>query len=185
MLQVDEKLVSLVQDIVISYETQISTTGMLIDNTYEMLQESEKALEKINNQLREKLADNASLRKKDFDSIMEDIQSQRRERHREIKRVLNEFVHVHKEAASQLKVLLDDAKSGGMADFRTVLNRIQTRRDYIEREVMNRLRDFQNEQEEIIAEVHRLSNDTEPVKVKDFKTALSNLAAKQKAIVST
>ena len=100
MLQVDEKMVRLVQDIVVSYETQISLLGLVIDSTYEILQESEVALAKVHNQLRKTLADSASLRKKDYDSMIAEIESRQEEGRLEIKRLLNEFILTHREAAT-------------------------------------------------------------------------------------
>ena len=179
MLQVDEKMVRLVQDIVVSYETQISLLGPVIDSTYEILQESEVALAKVHNQLRKTLADNASLRKKDYDSMIAEIESRQEEGRLEIKRLLNEFILVHRKAATQLKELIDDARSAGAIDFRTAIAEIQIRQDEAHKKVIRQLKSNQNEQEEIIAEVHRLLNNGNLVKVKDFKAVLGKLKVKQ------
>jgi len=180
MLQVDEKMVSVVQDIVVSYETQISTIGALVDNTYGILQESRAALGKVNSQLRETLANRASLRKKDYDSMIAEIEAQQEERHQEIKKVLSEFVLVHKEAASQLKELLAIAQSGKIVDFRAVISSIQSRQDVAQKKVISSLRANEEEQERVIAEVQKLLNGNGTTRVKDFKDALSKLRDGQK-----
>ena len=184
MLQVNENILSLIQQILTSYETKISATGMLIDKTHELLQESEKSLEKVSGQLRETLADSVSLRKKDFDNIIGEMQSQRAERHREIKKALNEFIFVHKETASQLRELVTDNQPKNIADFKAALSDIQTRHDEKEEKVRRLLKDFYDEQEAIMAGVHRLLSNNKSVKVKDFKMVLGNSGVKQKVLVS-
>ena len=179
MLQVDEKMESLIQDVVVSYEAQISLLGAVIDSTYEILQESEVALAEVHNQLRKTLADNASLRKKDYDSMIAEIESRQEEGRLEIKRLLNEFVLVHRKAATQLKELITDARSAGVIDFRTAIAEIQTRQDEAQKKVISRLKVNQDEQEEIIAEVHGLLNNGNPLKVKDLKAVLGKLKVKQ------
>jgi len=129
MLQVDEKMVSLVQDVVVSYETQISLLGAVVDSTYKILQESEVSLAEVHNQLRKTLADNASLRKKDYDGIIAEIESHQEEGRLEIKRLLNEFILAHRKAATQLKELITDARSAKAIDFRTAIVEIQARQD--------------------------------------------------------
>jgi len=179
MLQVDEKMVSLVQDIVVSYETQISLLGMMIDSTYEILQESEVALVEVHNQLRKTLADNASLRKKDYDSMIAEIESRQEEGRLEIKRLLNEFILAHRKAATQLKELIADARSARVIDFRTAVAEIQTRQDEVQKKVLRQLKSNQYEQEELMAETLKLLGDGDSVKVKDFKATLSRIKAKR------
>jgi len=179
MLQVDEKMVRLVQEIVVSYETQISMLGTVIDSTYEILQESEVALTEVHNQLRKTLADNASLRKKDYDSMIAEIESRQEEGRLEIKRLLNEFILAHRKAAAQLRELIADAKSTRVIDFRTAIAEIQARQDEAQKKVISRLNANLDEQEEIIAEVYGLLNNGNPVKVKDLKAALGKLKVKQ------
>ena len=179
MLQVDEKMVRLVQEIVVSYETQISMLGTVIDSTYEILQESEVALTEVHNQLRKTLADNASLRKKDYDSMIAEIESRQEEGRLEIKRLLNEFILAHRKAAAQLRELIADAKSTRVIDFRTAIAEIQAGQDEIHKRVISQLKTNQDKQEEIIAEVHGLLNNGSSVKVKDFKAVLGKLKVKQ------
>ena len=179
MLQMDEKMESLIQDVVVSYEAQISLLGAVIDSTYEILQESEVALAEVHNQLRKTLADNASLRKKDYDSMIAEIESRQEEGRLEIKRLLNEFILVHRKAATQLKELIAGARSARVIDFRTAIAEIQTRQNEAQKKVISRLKANQDEQEEIIAEVHGLLNNGNPVKVKDLKDALGKLKVKQ------
>ena len=138
---------------------------------------------KINHRLQKSLAGKASLRKKDFDSMISEIQSQQEERHRQLKGALNDFVFVHKKAAFQLKKLLVDAQSGRAVDFRTVINEIQSRQDEAKTKVIRQLKSNQDEQEELMAEALKLLDDGDSIKVKDFKATLSRIKAKRIASV--
>jgi len=179
MLQVDEKMESLIQDIVVSYETQISLLGIVVDSTYKILQESEGALAEVHSHLRQTMADNASLRKKDYDGMVAEIESRQEEGRLEIKRLLNEFILVHRKAATQLKELIAGARSARVIDLRTAIVEIQSRQDEAHNKVIRQLKSNQNEQEEIMAEALRLLGDGDSIKVKDFKAVLGKLKVKQ------
>lgn len=181
MLQVEQTITSLIREILVAYENSISATGVLIDSTYGILEDSSKELEKFNKQVRETLARKASLRKKDFDNFIAEIESRRRQRHQEIKTKLNEYVHLHEQAAALLKGLIVEPEFGKTVDFRIVLNQIRTQDDKAQKNLVQLLVDFQNEQDEIIAEVHRLLNDSVTVKAKDFKAAIGKFAVKELA----
>jgi len=178
MLQVDGHMVTLVQDIVVSYETQISLLGTLIDSTYIILHESEGALAEVHSRLRRTLADNASLRKKDYDSMVAEIESRQEEGRLEIKRLLNEFILAHRKAATQLKELIADTQSARTIDFSAAIAEIQAGQDETHKRVISQLKANQDKQEEIIAEVQGLVNNGKSVKAKDFKAVLSKLKVK-------
>ena len=178
MLQVDGKMVNLVQGIIISYETQISLLGTLIDSTYRILDESEEALAEVHSRLRRALADNASLREKDYGGMVAEIESHQEEGRLEIKRLLNEFILAHRKVATQLKELIADAQSASVIDFRTAIAEIQAGQDEIHKRVISQLKANQDKQEEIIAEVHGLLNNGSSVTVRNFKAILSKLKVK-------
>lgn len=179
MLQVEQNMTSLIREVLVAYEDSISATGALIDSTYGILEDSNKELEKFNNQVRETLARKASLRKKDFDNFVAEIELRRRQRHQEIKAKLTEYVHLHGQAASQLRGLVDDPQSRKIVVLRVVLDEIKTQDDTAQKNLARLLEDFQNEQDEIIAEVHRLLNDSVTIKTKDFKAAIGKFAMKE------
>lgn len=178
--QLNEKLASIIQEIVVSYEARISTIGTLIDNTYGIMQESKAALGRVNSQLRETLANSASLRKKDYNKMVAEIESQQEERHRQVKNLLNEFILLHKETASQLKTLLADARTGKTVDFRTALTDIQARQDESQKKVMSQLESDRQEQEEFLAEMQRILNNSGTVKARDLKATIRKFSVNHK-----
>jgi len=184
MSTVKEEMTGVVQDIIVSYEARISIIGTLIDNTHRIMQESKAALGQINAQLRETLADSVSLRKKDYDSMIAEIESLQEERYREIKGLLNEFILVHKEMASRLKGLFDDARGGKAVDFRKALADIQARQDEAQNRVISQLSDSQQEQEAFMSELRKLLDNGGSVKARDFKAAISRSSARRKEYIS-
>ena len=58
---------------------------------------------------------------------------------------------------------------------------IQTRQDEAQEKVLKQLKSNQEEQEEIMAEVHGLLNNGTSLKLKDLKTVLGNLKVKKTA----
>lgn len=178
MPQVDGTMVGLVEDILVSYESQISTTGILIDTTYELLQESQRTSEQLSSQLRDRLAANSSLRKKDFDTIMAELQFRQTERQRGIKEGLSKFTRAHAQAAARLRTLLSDVNSGKAVDFKMALADIQGSQDAAEEKVVNLLKDSHQEQDEFMAEAHRLLSNDGAVGVRDLKESLSKLKTK-------
>jgi hypothetical protein len=181
MLQVEENLIGAVQDIVLSYEARISTIGAVIGNTYGVMQESKAALVRVNSQLRETLAGSASLRKKDFDNMVAEIEAGQDERHQEIGGLLAEFVLVQKETAYRLKDLLTGVQVGRQVDFKTALSDIQVQQEEVQKRVVDRLRACQDEQEGFVAELHRLLTSGRSMRVSDFKAALRSFSARSNA----
>lgn len=173
-------MIGIVQDIVVSYEARISAVGALINHAYGIMHESKVALGKINSQLRETLADGASLRKKDYDTMMTETESHQEERHQEIKNLLNEFILVHQDTAAQLRRLLADAQAGKSIDFRKALAYIQAQQNLAQDKVIGRLNDSRQEQEEFMTEMQNLLDSQGSVKPKDFKAVISKFGVKQK-----
>ena len=178
MLPVEENMIGAIQDIVLSYEARISTIGAVIGNTYGVMQESRSALGRVNSQLRETLAGSASLRKKDFDSMVAEVEAAQEDRHQEIDCLLTEFVLVQKVTASRLKDLLTGVQVGRQVDFKATLSDIQVRQEGVQTRVVDRLRACQDEQEGFVAELHRLLTSGRSITVTDFKAALRRFSAR-------
>ena len=68
-----EDMRKLTEEIVSSYESRISAVCTIIDNTHQMLDDFREKRSAMSTQLRETLAKEDSLRKKDFDIMMKEI----------------------------------------------------------------------------------------------------------------
>ena len=177
MLQPEENMIGAIQDIIVSYEARVSTIGAVIGTTYGVMQESKAALGRVNSQLRETLAGSASLRRKDFDNMVAEVEAGQEERHQEIGGLLTEFVLVQKVTASRLKDLLAGVQAGRQVDFKTTLSDIQDQQEGVQDRVIGRLRACQDQQDGFVAELHRLMASGRSITAKDFKAALRKSSA--------
>ena len=85
------------ESIVSSYEAKIRSIGAIFDTTHQLLQsfqgsflDTRQERERLKAELRENLAKNESLRKKDFDNIMQDILSTQERKEQEVRNLLNQ-----------------------------------------------------------------------------------------------
>ena len=68
-----EDMKRVAQDIVSSYQSRVSTVATIIDNTHQILEDFKTRRNEMSNHLKETLAKEESLRKKDFDNMMKDV----------------------------------------------------------------------------------------------------------------
>ena len=157
------------QEIVFSYQSKISTVGMIIDDTYKLLEDFKTKRNKMSDRLKETLAREESLRKTDFDNIMEDIFAHQGEREKEIKDLLKTFFEEQKEIAELIKKSLTGDTKIGIDDFKKMLQDIQARQRTRENEVSTALRQFQAEYKEMTESLSSLLNKGETIQIKDLK----------------
>ena len=167
------------QQIVLSYESRISTVGMIIDDTHQLLEDFKTKRNEMSTKLKETLAKEGSLRKKDFDSMMEEILSHQEEREKEAKDFLKTFLEEQKEMAETIKKNLADGEKVRIDDFKKMLQDIQARQKVREDEVSMRLKEFQIEHKEMASSLRSLLNRGEAIRIKDFKETTKNIRERQ------
>ena len=89
---------NIVEDIISSYETRLVGMGVIFDTTHQLLRgfqdsfiDKKQEREKLTVELRNNLAKNNSLRKNDFDNMMQDILSTQDKREKEVRNLLNRY----------------------------------------------------------------------------------------------
>ena len=169
----------LTNEVVFSYESRISEVGIIIDNTYRILEEFKTKRNEMSNQLKENLAKKGSLRKKDFDSMMEEILSRQDEREKQVKDLLRTFLEEQKEVAQTIKKNLAEGEKVRIDDFKKILQDIQTRQKARENKVSIALMTFQKEYKEVAKSLHNLLNKGEAIRIKDFKEMVKNIRLRQ------
>ena len=169
----------LAQEITSSYESRISTVGILIDNTHQILQDFKIKRNEMSDQLKETLANGESLRKKDFDNMMKDILSHQEEREKEVRNLLKTFLEEQNEIAKTIKKNLAEGEKVRMDDFKKMLKDIQVRQSAREKEVSMILREYQEEHREMAESLHSLLDKGESIRIKDFKEMLKNIRSRQ------
>jgi len=174
-----EDMKRLAQEIVSSYESRISTVGIIINNTHQILEDFKTNRDETSNQLKETLAKEGSLRKKDFDNMMRDILSSQDEREKQVRDLLKDFLEEQKEIAQNLKKNLAEGEKVRINDFKKMLQDIQVKQKVRENEVSMVLKEFQKEHKEMAESLHSLLDKGEAIRIKDFKEMIKNIRSRQ------
>jgi hypothetical protein len=176
----------MVDQIVSSYETRIQSIGTLFDATHQVLQgfhdsllDTREEREKLNGELRENLAKSKSLRRKDFDNSMEGIILTQNEREKEVRNLLNSYLHGQKEMAQDLRENLEgfrDSLAKGEAQrvkaFQEMIKEILVKQEGRKDEVTGRLNEFKKEQKMLASRLKELLSKGKELRIRDFKSML-------------
>jgi hypothetical protein len=164
-----EQMRNLTQDLIASYDARVDTIGTIIDNTYQALDDFKDKRAKLSGELKETLAKRGSLRKKDFDRMMNGILLSQEEREKEVKQSLKNFIKEQKKEAFELK----DALTKGEVE------RMKKAQIEIEKgvaEVKELLKEFDEQQKELTEKLRKLLTKGKDLKIKDFKEMIRNLS---------
>lgn len=114
-------LKDLARDIVASYDTRVRVVGGIIDDTHKMMADFRGKREDMSKDLREALATRESLRKKDFDRMMEVVVMQQNKREGEVKKMLEDFRKEEETVAEKLRNLLKKGEDLRLCDFKKMM----------------------------------------------------------------
>jgi len=185
---------NVLENIISSYEVRIQmveaffeTTGQIFQDFQESLLAKRQEREKINNQLRENLAQNGSLRKKDFDRMMSVISSYLDESEQEVRQLSHKYLNEQTKLAQQLREGLrnfKDALIQGQAqevgELQTLIRQILTRQDESKIEVTSKLKEFQQGQQQTSKMLKELLTRGEELRIRDFKAMLGEFKRQRK-----
>jgi len=183
---------SLVLDLINSYENRISMVESLITTAYqaaaasdESLTELDKERERLKTRLRETLVQNCSLRRKDFNSLIErvlaDSEGKKKEIEEEQRRVrekLKEYLDEQKGLAASLKAQLakfiqetadKESLEAIITDFKSAYQDKGEQVFALLRNFQRHLEVFQREQEEINHTLQRLVDRGESLRIEDLR----------------
>lgn len=187
-----------VEDVLASYETRIENLSSvfevsqsLIDCLPESLIDNKPEKEKINTQLRDLLAKNDSLRKKDYDKMMASVLSFQEECGEEVKGLIKEYFTEERSVALVLKEALKECKDaltrgeiGKIKHVQSALKTLFTKQEERKNEIVSRLREFQSEQKEIPRQLADLLAKGECLRIMDFKLMINGIKAQRVERVS-
>lgn len=185
---------NIVENIISSYETRIQSIGAIFDTTHQLLEgfqdsflDTKQEREKINTELRENLAKNESLRKKDFDNMMQGILSTQNEREKEVKNLLKTYCNEQKETARSLRdnlAKLKDALAKGevqrVRDFQQMIKEVLARQDERKVKVTSKLKEFQTEQKVLAERLKELLAKGTELRTKDLKSMFKEFKVQHK-----
>lgn len=174
-----EDMKDLAQGIVSSYQARVSEVATIIDNAHQILEDFKLKRSEMSNQLKETLANQESLRKKDFDNMMKGILSHQDEREKEVRDLLKTFFKEQKEVAESIRKNLTEDERVRISDFKKMLQDIQARQKLRENEVRTTLKGFQEGHREMAESLHSLLNKEESLRIEDFKEMLKDIRSRQ------
>ena len=181
-----EDMKRVTEEIICSYESRIVDIGKIIDDTHHLLNTFKAKRMLMNTQLQETLAREGSLRKKDYDSMMEDIFSHQDTREKQIRTLLKNYLEEQKNVARSIhdnfknnRTLRAEEEKTRIAEFRNVLNEIQEKQKSREKEIREMLKQFRQEHRETAESLQELLRKGESVRVKDLKVLMKNIQVKR------
>ena len=118
-------LKNLAEEIITSYDTRVRVVGEIVEDTHKMLDGFKEKRQEMSDNLREVLAKSESLRKKDFNAMMQDILLTQNKREENVKKMLADFKEEEARVAERLRELLKRGEKLRLADFKKTLVRIQ------------------------------------------------------------
>ena len=180
------------------YETRIQSIGSILDTTYHILQgfqdvlvNTNKEREKISKELKECLAKNESLRRKDFDTMMEGILQFQNEREKEVKNLLNLYFDEQRDMASALRENLKKFKDSlahgetqRIREYQDLIKELLARQLKRKEGVTTRLKQFQNEQRDLARKLKVLATKGKELRIRDLKSMLKEFQAQHRERIS-
>jgi len=181
-----EDMRKLTEEIVSSYESRISAVCTIIDNTHQMLDDFREKRSAMSTQLRETLAKEDSLRKKDFDIMMKEILESQESREGETRNLLKAYLDEQKEAAKTIRENIEkhktdhlEGESERINEFRKIITDIQASQKSREEEVRDMLTDFNRDRKMAAELLQSLLEKGTAIRIQDLKIMLKNLRSKR------
>ena len=185
---------NIAEDVISSYETRLQSIGAIFDSTHQLLEgfqnsflETNQEREQLKTELRENLAKNESLRRKDFDVMIHGILSAQDERGEEVKNKLNTYVNEQKAMARNLSANLAEIKDPltkgdgrRIREFQVFMKETLARQDERKNEVTAGLKEFQKYQQEMAGRLKELAAKGEELRIKDLKSMLKEFKVQEK-----
>ncbi len=178
---------TVLDSIISSYEARIRSIEAFFDTTGHIFQDFQDSLlntraerEKINSQLKESLAKNGSLRKKDFDRMMSIISTHLDQSELEVRQLSQKYLNEQTKLVQQLRQGLrnfKDALTEGQAEkikeLQTLIKEILSKQDESRNEVTSKLKEFQQGQQQTSKMLRDLLAKGEKLRIRDFKAMLA------------
>jgi len=172
--QAAENMKSIAGEVLRFYESSIDKVSTMVNSTNRILGEFRIERDSANNTLKDSLAKEKSVRKKDFDSIVDEMIPFHDEKEKEIKITLNDFLNEQKKAAETIKKKLSSNEKIRIDDFREMLNDINADRENREKEVQTMLRDFQAEYKIMGETLQNFLKMEKSVRIRDVRNMMKD-----------
>lgn len=182
-----EKVISSYEARIRSVEAFFEATGQIFHDFQESLLSTRQEREKISSQLRESLAKNGSLRRKDFDKMMNVISLHLDESEQQVRKLSQEYLGEQTKLMQQLREGLRDFKDAlteGQAqrvkELQPLIKEILTKQDESKNKVTSKLKEFQQGQQQTSKMLRDLLAKGGELRIRDFKVMLAEFKRQRK-----
>ena len=175
----DTEIKTVVDNILDSYETRVKVVGKVMKETTVLLKRLSREQAEMALGLRDTLAKKESLRKRDFDYLLEDIVLKNLDKEKKVNGVLEGFQEEEKDIIARLRNILTGTEKVKLSEFNLLSKEILGRLDRREKEAGEVLRSFHIEQEELAAGLRKLAEKGDQVRTKDIKAMTERLKLRQ------
>ena len=165
-----------IQSVEVSFETAHQVVAGLEDSILDARQEREK----INDEIRDTLAKNESLRKKDFDSMIGVIWSHQNQQEQELRNLSKCYFRAQTRLIQELRQSLrsfTDAlvkgEAGGAEEFQAPMKEISAKQEKKRKETISRLEEFQKERQQTARMLKNLLAKGKNLRIRDLKLMLA------------
>lgn len=139
----------LAHDIASSYESRISMVGRTVESVYRVLEDFKSARGDHCRMLRDGLAASHSLRKKDFDGIIEDVLVAQEAKEKRLRELVRIYLDDQRDRVGLLRSALADGASFRIGEVNSMLAEIHRGQRAMEEAIIRVLDDFRQEQEDL------------------------------------
>ncbi|MEI6633079.1 MAG: hypothetical protein WCP22_04575 [Chlamydiota bacterium] len=182
----EEGATGVVENMVFSYDARLQeiesafdTTRRIISDFHKSFSEIKQERDRINSDLKEALARNGSLRKRDFDTMIVGFLSVQEGEEREIGNLVDGYFCEQGKTAGDLREglkkfreCLVSGESVRVREYRAMISRIIAAQEERRNEVTARLKKFQQKQQEIAKRLKSLSAKGRELRITDLKLML-------------
>jgi len=177
-----------IDHLVSSYQSKVQNLGALFDATHDILLnfqdslfETKQERERLHSELRDNLARNRSLRRKDFDSMIEGTLLSESNREKAVRDLLNNYLSEQKEMAQNLRQnlarfreCLENGEAQRIKEFQKMIKEILARQEERREQVTTGLKEFRKEQKLIALKLRNLLAKGRDLRIKDLQTMLGD-----------
>lgn len=161
------------RELIANYDTRIIKIGDVITTTYDILEDCRERRKNIREDLKDTFARTKSLRKKDFDDILQDLQYAQRECETQIKESIRIFTFEYKNLVTKF---LESLTTGKIKQSIEAVSKIEKK----EAEIQSTLISFRSDQEKITKSLKAFLENSEKIRIKDFKVLVGKIRDQQR-----
>ena len=161
------------KDIVASYETRIKVIQAIAEDTKNLLEEFRQKRERMAQELKGALSQHESLRKKDFNIMMEDVLIAQKTREENVKQMLADFQDEEMKVVEGLREMLKKGEKLRLKDFKKTLAKIREEQEIRQKETPNQINE----------ELSRMRSEVQEM-LENFKKEREKVASEWKSLVT-